>query len=241
MVQCSHGDIHNNVCTPRAGPTCLGQAGEKNETQVNYDTCVTYLEDARDAKDTGGFEALEKTVFTQYLEHPSGPYLTCHYTNNSTDFRQLTRLIHPYNPRGVSMGDRYDQMEGQEADTYRESQERLVRTSRENKDSETLFLQWYPNNQTAAQEAGKYVSGDRREYVMLSFGLNDTEYEADLFLCGCPYTGIPEGDRNNTNAVVFFDTRGGEESSGDPLSPGNVVVSWGLAASVVLCASLGVI
>jgi len=226
---------------PRAGPTCRGQGGEKNETQLNYETCVTYLEDARDAKDTGGFGALEKAVFTQYLEHPSGPYVTCHYTNDSTDFRQTTRLIHPYNPRGVSMGDRHEQMEGQEADTYQESQERLMRLSRENKDSETLFLNWYPNNQTAAQEVGKYVGGDRREYVILPFGLNDTEYEADLFLCSCPYTGIPEGDRNNTNAEVFFDTRGGEVSSGHPFSPASVVVSWGLASLVVVCTSLGVI
>jgi hypothetical protein len=166
--------------------------------------------------DTGSFQNLEKTVYSQAVNDPTGPYPLCSVLGDPNDWKEIARVIHPSIPRGASNRNSFAKLSGDAAKEYQNSSEILLNKVLENKDSETLFNVSYPINQTVASASGTYEHGPIREYLVFPFSLETAEFDSKTFFCSCGFTNIPEGVRNNTLVELYFETasQGGEISQG---------------------------
>eukprot|EP00890_Picochlorum_soloecismus_P005472 jgi/Picsp_1/5926/NSC_03283-R1_---NA--- len=169
--------------------------------QRDYETCVGLVEGAEEEFHQNGEESMVQAIARQYVTNPSGPYLYC-YNNikeGQKDALQTVRSVHPYLALGDALGDTVATMSRQSAQTtdedYQKASLQAIEICCHN-----LFNFSLSFDQTSSESSGEYVEGSRRDYVAFSEKVPDGTY----LYCACPFTNIPEGVRNNSNAATLL-------------------------------------
>lgn len=169
--------------------------------QEDYETCVGLIEAAGEGFDRNGEEGMVQVIARQYVSNPSGPYLYC-YTNlkeGQKDALDTVRSVHPYLTLDETLGDTVATMSLESAQTtgedYQNASLQAIETCCDN-----LFNFSLSFDQSASQSSGDYVEGSRRDYVAFSEKVPDGTY----LYCACPFTNVPEGVRNNSNAAILL-------------------------------------
>lgn len=176
--------------------TCRGEMND-------YETCTTYLNNAERSFAEGGFSGLVLDAYKSYLDNPTGPYIFCYKNipeDISTNISQIERFVHPYLANETLQASMSVQP-AQLAQQYYDGYELAVNQSRSTCCGE-YFQFSLPFNQTASEADGlPTLSNVTREYV----GLAETYQqngERAYFFCACPFTGVPSGPRDNSNALL---------------------------------------
>jgi len=186
--------------------TCVqGETVEGDALASEYkETCLDYIDQAKAALESGGKDSLSETVFAQYIDNPTGPYLFCkdNIPEDPSDFGQVTEFIHPYIALGETEGFEYEKMTGQAAELFKEQRENISRLAYENRESGDIFEYTLSINQTQSQGSSSFATGSGRQYVAFSDEYDKPDGQMGVLYCGCPYTNIPDGPRDNSNALA---------------------------------------
>eukprot|EP00890_Picochlorum_soloecismus_P003512 jgi/Picsp_1/4161/NSC_01670-R1_---NA--- len=166
--------------------------------------CLDYIDQAKAALESGGKTSLSETVFALYIDNPTGPYLFCkdNIPANPSDFGQVTEFIHPYIKLGETEADEYERLTGQAAELFKEQRENISRLAYENRQTGDLFEYTLSINQTQSQDSSSFTAGSGRQYVAFSDDYDKADGQMGVLYCGCPYTNILSGPRDNSNAIA---------------------------------------
>ncbi len=181
--------------------------GDDSHVGDYFAACVTYLEGAKESLQSGGLSQLVSDGYNTYLEYPSGPYVFCFVQNELseevvgqsalvlhpfTENKTLNELLDPNDEGGVSL---------------LESKADLISNAVKNGTLGALFNYTEPYSQDkSSAEGGIKVDGEDKMLV----GFIDTLGDGVVVQCGCRYTGVPDGERDNSNAIK---SEGGAASS----------------------------
>jgi hypothetical protein len=182
-----------------------GQPVESDALASEYkEICLDYIDQAKAALESGGKTSLSETVFALYIDNPTGPYLFCkdNIPANPADFGQVTEFIHPYIKLGETEGSEYEKLSGQAAELFKEQRENISRLVYENRETGDLFEYTLSINQTQSQDSSSFTAGSGRQYVAFSDEYDTSDGQTGVLYCGCPYTNIPDGPRDNSNAIA---------------------------------------
>lgn len=169
--------------------------------QQDYETCVGLIESAEAGFDQNGEEGMARVIAGQYVAKPSGPYLYCfnNLKEGQEDALDTVRSVHPYlaldETLRVTVASLSEESAQSTAEDYQKASLQAIDTCCRN-----LFNFSLSFDQSSSQSSGEYVDGSRREYVAFSEKVSDGSY----LYCACPFTNVPEGERNNSNAAVLL-------------------------------------
>lgn len=170
--------------------------------QQEYETCVGLIESAEAGFERNGEEGLAQVIAGQYVAKPSGPYLFC-YNNvkeGQKDALETVRSVHPYlaldETLGVTVASMSQESAQSTAEDYQTASLQAIDTCCHN-----LFNFSLSFDQSSSQSSGEYVEGSRRDYVAFS---EELAADGSYLYCACPFTNVPEGERNNSNAAILL-------------------------------------
>ncbi|KAI8101720.1 hypothetical protein M9434_006787 [Picochlorum sp. BPE23] len=185
-----------------------GFAHEGVSHEENYfAACVTYLEGAKDSLESGGVSQLVSDGYKTYLEYPSGPYVFCFSQSAfSVDtIGESALVLHPFTAN-KTLDDLLDTSE-EESLFLRDRKAQLISNAlNNNRTLGELFNYTEPYSQEKSDAGGIRVDGEEKKLV----GFVDRLGDGVVVQCGCRYTGVPDGERDNRNAIK---SEGGAVSS----------------------------
>ena len=182
-VNCQE-DLMNNEAKCR---TLLGDA--LSSYSSSYDT-------------TGAIQDLITTIATQYTEYPSGPYVYCYggIRKGQENSLEMVRFVHPYLELNETIAQTLDGMNKTSGLLYADSYQNASLKALDDCCGD-LFNFTVNFNQPLSEESpnSQVVAGPLRDYLGFGESLGD-----EYFLCACPITNVPAGDRRNDNAAVLL-------------------------------------
>lgn len=200
--------------------TTLWVTTNANESTSPYVVCLNYLKQAKQAIVASGPNLLEEIVHDQYLSNPEGPYVFCFEnvpSSTEDSVGSMVMSVHPYLPNATLREIVVDVESGMVADYF----ELKKRTLLDNLDSKGEFYNFTePVDQPQSREMNGIVVGNKLQNIVGFVQKSDEEY----IHCGCQYTGVPDGPRDNRNAVQG--ASGGGHMSTLSLSTGLLVTIY---------------
>ncbi len=214
-------DSHDYTVTRVAS---TGYSLESGDVQV----CQTLLDASWKAFEDQGKDAMVTTIAGQYESSPSGPYVFC-YGNiqegqeNSLD---MIRFVRPYLELDEAVGTTVQSFDAANAAEYEGSYQNASIKAVQDCCGELFnFTVNYNQAKSQVSEQGQAVAGTVRSY--LGFGAKDN---GGYFMCGCPTSNIPSGDRNNANVAVL---KAASSAFSHPMSSTKILFAWLLLLLVV--------
>ena len=179
-------------------------SGNCQQDPINNEAqCQKLLGAASDSYDTtGAIGDLITTVAKQYIEYPSGPYVYCYggIQKGQPDSLKMVRFVHPYLELNETIAQTIQGMNETSGFLYSDSYQNASIKAVD--DCCGDILSFTVNfNQASSEESpnNQVVAGPLRDYLGFGESLGD-----EYFLCACPITNIPPGDRKNDNAAVLL-------------------------------------
>lgn len=168
----------------------------------NAQVCQDLLDDSWKKFEDQGIDAMITTIASQYESSPSGPYVFC-YKNiqqgqqNSLD---MVRFVHPYLELDEAVRTTVQAFDAADAAQYEDSYQNASLKAVQDCCGKVFNFTLNYNQAKSEVSDGQAVSGAVRNYLGFGAKYNGGTY----FLCGCPTSDIPSGDRNNSNAPVIL-------------------------------------
>jgi hypothetical protein len=182
-----------------------------------FEICVGHLESAKESLESGGLNQLVSNGYQRYLEYPSGPYVFCFSQSPfSVDtIGQSVLVLHPFTPNNT-----LDELLGTEEkeNILRSRKAELVSSALKNGALGNFFNYTEPySRDKSLVEGGIQVDSEEKKLV----GFVDRLDDDVVVQCGCRYTGVPVGERDNKNAVMESQ---GVSASSDSFTLGGVSI-----------------
>ncbi|WPT12547.1 hypothetical protein PSENEW3_00002390 [Picochlorum sp. SENEW3] len=163
-----------------------------------FTACVRYLEGAIESIQSGGLSQLVSDGYKTYLEYPSGPYMFCFNQDGLSEdaVRQSVMVLHPFTPR-KTMEELLDFSQEGSLTLLKDKEEFISSAVNDGRLGKLFnYTEPYSLNKSMS-DGGINVDGDEKKVVGVVVSLED----GTLVQCGCRYTGVPDGERDNTNAI----------------------------------------
>ena len=181
--------------------TAAGNVGWSLQQSENVQQCQNLLKLSWESFDTKGISDMIMTIAKQYESFPSGPYVYC-YENiqqGQENSLGLVRFVHPYLNLNETIETTVKGLDAQNAAKYESSYQTASIKAVEDCCGNIFNFTLNFSQSKSEDSGGQVVSGPLRDYL----GFSGT-YEDGYFICGCPTTDIPPGDRNNDNAAILL-------------------------------------
>jgi len=196
-----------------------------------YEACVTYLEEAKESLQSGGLSQLISDGYETYLEYPSGPYVFC-FTQKELSVDavgQSLLVLHPFT-ENKTLSELLGSNDDEGRRQYLESKANLIRYALSNGTLGVLFNFTEPYSQDKSSTEGG-VALDEQDKMLVGF--IDTLADGIGLQCGCRYTGVPDGERDNKNAIAM--SGGGTEASSTGRGPAFSALFFVVFSLVFMC------
>lgn len=172
--------------------------GDTSHEEDYFAACVAYLEGAKESLESGGVSQLISDGYKTYLEYPSGPYVFCFSQSEfSIDtIGESALVLHPFTGN-KTLDDLLDTKE-EDSLSLRDRKAQLISNALNNRTLGELFNYTEPYSQDKSlAEGGIKVDDEEKKLV----GFVDRLGDGVVVQCGCRYTGVPDGERDNRNAI----------------------------------------
>lgn len=161
-------------------------------------TCESLLKSVQQGFEEKGVPGIFNTAVKQYLEFTSGPYVYCYnnITKGQENAEDMVRFIHPYLSYGVAVGPPLSG-NGSTDNSQANSDRQAASLDAIESCCGNLFNFTQNYDQAKSEASGSYTEGSTREYLAFSEQTTNGTY----LYCACPITNVPEGERDNSNAI----------------------------------------
>lgn len=180
---------------------------DENQRESYKDVCTGYISTVKASFTTGGLPGLTRSAYQLAVDNPTGPYLSCTEIYPGVSGPDIRVLVNPFIPSNKTLA------ESSPVQGSSDLTKALEMSAEKAIDSccGELISFGLPFNQSESQSGSIVVAEAERDFIAFAEELNDSTY----IFCGCPITGVPEGERNNTLALEYLSqTASQEEETG---------------------------